>query len=175
MNRNLTIRKTEEKCSCNSCSSKNYNSEFGKKVETIYELEIGSIVARLCPDCLSSLSSLISPFLKEEERKEREEEKRMEEEFEEMFSRKRTSIKENVEERKEKEDRREAIRVAIRESEEKRNRKAAETRYKEAIKTSYNSNPALREAVDRQIGERAEETKMILEAGENMRKEKENG
>lgn len=57
----MSIRVTRDDCcSCNGCGIKNYDSKFSppgeKKADVIYEVRIGSMVNRLCPDCLDGLA-----------------------------------------------------------------------------------------------------------------------
>lgn len=57
MERKLSVTKANEHCSCNSCHAKNYISDerFDTKVDVIYEVRIGMMCNRLCPDCLETL------------------------------------------------------------------------------------------------------------------------
>lgn len=59
---NIEIKKSSETiCTCNSCGARNYETknDFVKittrKVDTMYEVRIGCMVSRLCPDCLDVL------------------------------------------------------------------------------------------------------------------------
>lgn len=60
----ISVRVTNESCSCNNCSARNYESRisFGKKVDKLYSLEIGSAVVTLCKDCLEKLYCCIADF-----------------------------------------------------------------------------------------------------------------
>lgn len=62
MERNISIRKSNEICNCNSCSARNYESmgfpnlgDYFKKVDALYEVHIGSLCATLCLECLDEL------------------------------------------------------------------------------------------------------------------------
>lgn len=68
----LSIKKTEfyEYCSCNSCGAQNYDSTYtAKSVDTLYEVRIGGMVNRLCPDCLAQLIGLATVALASENNK----------------------------------------------------------------------------------------------------------
>lgn len=52
----INIQKATEIASCNNCNARNYDShDMNNKVDTIYEVRIGCMVNRLCPDCLAEL------------------------------------------------------------------------------------------------------------------------
>ena len=59
MERKLSVTKTTEHCSCNSCHAKNYDSDdrFDRKVDAIFEVHIGCFCNRLCPDCCKALAA----------------------------------------------------------------------------------------------------------------------
>ena len=71
MKRNISIKKANVNCVCDSCGINNFEKEMKK--EEFFLLNIKDTFLCLCPDCLSSLSSLISPLIQKEERKEEEE------------------------------------------------------------------------------------------------------
>jgi hypothetical protein len=60
----ISVGKSNKSCSCNNCSARNYESRisFGKKVDKLYSLEIGSAVVTLCKDCLEKLYYCIGDF-----------------------------------------------------------------------------------------------------------------
>ena len=57
--------------SCAVCFARNYDSKYpdaiGKRVDRLYELRIGSIVLRLCDDCLDQLGGMIAAAQRERE------------------------------------------------------------------------------------------------------------
>lgn len=68
MDRTITIQKTTDICSCNGCGSRNYNStlpnaDHTRRVDTLYELQIGSQCVCLCTDCLDALTMQIAVVL----------------------------------------------------------------------------------------------------------------
>jgi len=72
--RNMSIRRTTDICSCNSCHARNYDySEDGnivrnadvEKIEDIFELRIGMRCNRLCSGCLKALVKEISDVVGE--------------------------------------------------------------------------------------------------------------
>lgn len=56
MERDISIRETVDSCcSCNGCGAKNYVSDYSpneKPAPVLYDVKIGNMVSRLCPDCL---------------------------------------------------------------------------------------------------------------------------
>lgn len=60
----ISVGISNESCSCNNCSARNYESRmlFSKKVDKLYRLEIGSAVVTLCKDCLEKLYRCIGDF-----------------------------------------------------------------------------------------------------------------
>lgn len=61
MERNMSIQRTTDNgCSCNGCGARNYVSMTTapeeKLVDTIYEVRVGIMCIRLCPDCLAVLA-----------------------------------------------------------------------------------------------------------------------
>lgn len=59
MERKLSVTKTTERCSCNSCHAKNYidDERFDETVVTIFEVQISNFCSRLCPDCCKALAT----------------------------------------------------------------------------------------------------------------------
>lgn len=51
-------------CSCNSCLARNYDSKstplFGKRVDRLYNLKVGSMVLTLCDECLDKMVELVN-------------------------------------------------------------------------------------------------------------------
>lgn len=65
----ISVKRTEEKiCSCNSCFAQNYDSTsiMNKKVDAIYDVQIGCMLNRLCEDCLESLIEAASTVIAQE-------------------------------------------------------------------------------------------------------------
>lgn len=52
----MTIKKINYHITCNECNRSNYESNFTKKqVDTVFEVQLGCMVIRLCKDCLEQL------------------------------------------------------------------------------------------------------------------------
>lgn len=66
MERNISIRKANEICNCNSCGARNYESSQPiyatntPKVDVIYEVHIGTMCAGLCAACIDELTRHIA-------------------------------------------------------------------------------------------------------------------
>ena len=53
----MTIKKSDKGCCCNNCGKANFDSAFkGKQVDTIFEMQTGSLVCYLCDSCLAKLT-----------------------------------------------------------------------------------------------------------------------
>ena len=55
---NISVKRTKEKIrSCNNCFAQNYDSKsiLNKKVDTLYDVQIGSMLSCLCADCVNKL------------------------------------------------------------------------------------------------------------------------
>lgn len=59
----IKITQTQDHASCNVCFARNYDSSMpnvpGKRVDQLYELEIGRALITLCGECLSRLGETI--------------------------------------------------------------------------------------------------------------------
>jgi hypothetical protein len=66
MNR-ICVGLSNESCSCNNCSARNYVSRLSTEEDTvkIYQLQIGSACINLCGECLEKLCWHISDFMGE--------------------------------------------------------------------------------------------------------------
>ena len=63
MERKIKVYPARDRCSCNACYARNYESsltpQIGKKVDALYEVHIGQLVSVLCEDCLDTLRTAI--------------------------------------------------------------------------------------------------------------------
>lgn len=58
----LSLKIATCSCSCNNCGAKNYDGLIisdAKRVDIIYELQIGCMVNALCEDCLKKLTNCL--------------------------------------------------------------------------------------------------------------------
>ena len=52
----MTVKKINYNCTCNECNKSNYEGSLAKKqVDTVFEMQIGSMGIRICKDCLTLL------------------------------------------------------------------------------------------------------------------------
>lgn len=67
--RELMFRKVTEHGSCNSCGAANYEPMFQPvsftRTPVLYDLVIGRMVNRLCPDCLRAIGDKVDELLEE--------------------------------------------------------------------------------------------------------------
>ena len=63
MERKVKVCLARDRCSCNACSARNYESpltlQIGRRVDRLYEVHIGQLVPVLCEDCLDALRTAI--------------------------------------------------------------------------------------------------------------------
>ena len=54
----ISVKFTEDRiCTCNSCFAQNYDSSsiLNRRVDVLYDVQIGCMLNRLCVDCLEHL------------------------------------------------------------------------------------------------------------------------
>lgn len=62
----LYVRPSKDHCSCNCCYARNYDSSFsnfGERVDVIYEVQIGGMVPTLCKNCLTRLYEAVGDIV----------------------------------------------------------------------------------------------------------------
>lgn len=61
MEQKINISKATEHCSCSACFAKNYigDERFDTKVDTIFEVRIGTFCNRLCASCCKALADML--------------------------------------------------------------------------------------------------------------------
>lgn len=65
----ITVKRTLDRIrSCNLCHAQNYDSHsiLNKKVDTLYDVQIGSMLCCLCMECLEQLNETVSAFVEQE-------------------------------------------------------------------------------------------------------------
>ena len=62
----IYVRPSKDDRSCNCCSARNYDNSFsmlGKRVDTLYEVQIGCMMSVLCKNCLKNLYEAVGDIV----------------------------------------------------------------------------------------------------------------
>ena len=60
----LFVKKTEDACSCSSCSAINFGSSLPvKKVDVLFDVQVGNTRVTLCEECLTALVAQVANIL----------------------------------------------------------------------------------------------------------------